>query len=148
MLTLVVTRGTVAALDRLDITLPATGESRSADGVTVMRPVAERTYLLDPRPGVAAALLSAGQRLVDQSDYWVPLALSGPRAAEALARHWKVDLHPEASPPERTTRSTLATISCILLRDGLDAFRLFLPRSFARAGFAELAETLHRLPDD
>jgi sarcosine oxidase subunit gamma len=148
VLTLVVTRGTGGALAQLNLALPATGESRSAGEATVMRPVADRAYLLDAGPDAAAALLAAGQRLVDQSDYWVALSLTGPRAAEALARHWKPDLDPAVFPPGHATRSTLGPIACILLRDGPEAFRLFLPRSFARAGFAELAETLHRLPDD
>jgi sarcosine oxidase subunit gamma len=148
VLTLVVTRGTGAALVRLGLALPATGESQSAGEATVMRPGADRAYLLDAAPDAATALLAAGQRLVDQSDYWVALSLTGPRAAEALARHWKPDLDAAVFPAGHATRSTLGPIACILLRYGTEAFRLFLPRSFARAGFAELAETLHRLPGD
>lgn len=148
ILTLPLSPTTAPSLEQVSLALPATGESLSAQDTLVLRPVADRIYLLDPRPGTQALLADLGQPVVDQSDYWVPILLQGPRASEALARHWKPDLHPDVFPPGRTTRSTLGPIACILLREGMDGFRLFLPRSFARAGFAELAETLDRLPGD
>lgn len=135
-----------AALARIGLDVPPVGGTQGSQDRRVLRPVAARAYLLGARPGDAETLRAAGLRHVDQSDYWVGMTLNGPRAVETLQRHWKPDLHPSRFAPGQTTRARLGVAPCLLLRDGMQDFTMLVPRSLARASFAELADTLHLLP--
>jgi hypothetical protein len=135
------------ALAQIGAPLPTIGAvSDLADGNRILRPVATRAYLVGTTPVPPDGLRAAGLRGVDQSDYWVGLALQGPRAVEALQRHWKPDLHLGQFAPGQTTRAKLGAAPCLMVRDTVQDFTLLVPRSLARASYAEIAETLHLLP--
>ena len=68
---------------------------------------------------------------VDVSANRVCLELSGPGAADVLARGCALDLHPSVFPPGRCAQTLVARAQVILLRTGDDVFRLLVRPSFA-----------------
>ena len=68
---------------------------------------------------------------VDVSANRVCLELSGPGAADVLARGCALDLHPSVFPPGRCAQTLVARAQVILLRTGDDTFRLLVRPSFA-----------------
>lgn len=88
-----------------------------------------------------AALSSAlqGSAFVsDQSHGRVRIGLSGPQAAELLAKGTAVDMHPSAFPEGRSTVTLFGHITLQLTRIGADSFELTVLRSFAEALYEEL----------
>jgi methylglutamate dehydrogenase subunit D len=75
--------------------------------------------------------------LSDQSDAWVGLQLSGPAAADVLARLAPLDLHPDAFPPGSVARTLLRHLACLLVA-GADGFEILVMRSFARSAVHDL----------
>ena len=67
----------------------------------------------------------------DVSANRVCLELSGPGAADVLARGCALDLHDSVFPPGRCAQTLVARAQVILLRTGDDAFRLLVRPSFA-----------------
>jgi sarcosine oxidase subunit gamma len=104
-------------------------------------------------PSRIAALSSAlrGSAFVsDQSHGRVRIGLSGPQAAELLAKGTAVDLHPSAFPGGRSAVTLFGHISLQLTRTGADSFELTVLRSFAEALYEELealAVSLGGLPE-
>ncbi|GAJ93789.1 sarcosine oxidase subunit gamma [Agrobacterium sp. SHOUNA12C] len=96
----------------------------------------------DPLPPSRLAALSStlqGSAFVsDQSHGRVRIGLSGPQAAELLARGTAVDLHPSAFPEGRSAVTLFGHISLQLTRTGVDSFELTVLRSFAEALYEEL----------
>lgn len=87
--------------------------------------------------GISDAL-PAGTFLSDQSHGRVRLRLSGPRAAECLAKGTAIDLHPNVFPEGQSAITLFNHISVLLTRTGPEAFELAVLRSFAES----LHETL------
>jgi len=73
------------------------------------------------------------------------LRLSGPKAAEVLARDLAVDLHPSQFPSGSVALTSIQDVSVTLhrVRDlgGSAMYDLYLPRGFARALFERLCHT-------
>ena len=68
---------------------------------------------------------------VDVSANRVVLELSGPDAADVLARGCSVDLHPSVFGAGRCAQTLLARAQVILVRDDVDRFRILVRPSFA-----------------
>lgn len=84
---------------------------------------------LDAEFGGAAAI-------VEQSDAWVALVLSGERVRDALARMVSFDLHPELFAVGHVAVSATAHVGVILWRlpdEGGARYSLAFPRSFSGA---------------
>jgi sarcosine oxidase subunit gamma len=64
-----------------------------------------------------AASFSKSATLTDQSDAWVRLALTGPRAAETLERLSMVDLSPQGFDQGQVARTVFEHINVIVMRD-------------------------------
>jgi sarcosine oxidase subunit gamma len=71
------------------------------------------------------------QAAVDVSAERVCLELTGPGAAEVLARGCSLDLHPSAFPPGRCAQTLVARAEAIVWRTDAESFRLLVRPSFA-----------------
>lgn len=76
--------------------------------------------------------------VTDQSDGWTALALSGPGAADALARLVPLDLAPAGFPSGSAARTELRHMACLILARA-DGFELLVMRSFAASAIHEIA---------
>ena len=77
-----------------------------------------------------AALAGWHAAIVDVSDAYAGFAITGPKAAELLAKGCAIDLHPSAFGQGQVVRTLLAKADITLLRDAA-GFRLYVLRSFA-----------------
>jgi sarcosine oxidase subunit gamma len=68
---------------------------------------------------------------VDVSANRVAFELSGPGAADVLARGCSLDLHPSAFPPGRCAQTLVARAQVILFRADEETFQLLVRPSFA-----------------
>lgn len=75
-----------------------------------------------------------------QSDSWVGLRLSGPKARVALERICPIDLHPSAFPEGRVARTVMEHLGVIVLRESDDGF-LLLSASSSAGSFLHAIET-------
>jgi len=87
--------------------------------------------------GIAGAL-PRGVFLSDQSHGRIRIRVSGPRAAQVLARGTAVDLHGSAFPAGAAAMTLFGHIPVHLSRTGEAEFELTVLRSFAEALFGEL----------
>ena len=76
----------------------------------------------------------------DQSDSWVALRLSGPKALTVLERICPLDLSPGSFVPGSVARTVMEHLSTIVLREHLENFFFMSPRSSARS-FLHALET-------
>ena len=76
----------------------------------------------------------------DQSDSWVALRLSGPKALAILERTCPLDLSPDFFGPGSVARTAMEHLSTIVLREHLETFFFMSPRSSARS-FLHALET-------
>lgn len=133
------------ALKPLGLTLPKPGEvSAKGDARLVWAGRGQALLVGSPAPEG----LSPHAAVTDQTDGWVCLTLTGPRAAQALSRLVALDLRPTAFAPGTSARAALNHMPLILIRDtvdGVDSFQILTFRSMARTAWNELAEVLHHL---
>ncbi len=116
---------------------------RVGDGVSAIGP---GRWLLD---GLLAAagqeyalrdLLAGIAGVVDESDGWVVLDLSGARVGDALAKLVPIDLHPKSFREGDLALTIAEHINVRLWRlSGGNAYRLAAPRSYAESLFRSLA---------
>ena len=90
----------------------------------------------------AAKAPASGAAVVDQTDGWASLALTGEDAAAVLARLVPLDLDPAVFPPGTVARTLLRHVMLLLIGTG-DGFELMVPRSYARTVVRELSEAMH-----
>lgn len=88
--------------------------------------------------GAFAHALPARTHVSDQSHGRVRIRLSGPRAAQLLAKGTAVDLHPSAFAEGNAAITLFGHISIHLARTGAEDFELTVLRSFAEALYEEL----------
>ncbi len=69
----------------------------------------------------------------DQTDSWVMVSLTGPMVRCALERICSLDLHPEAFPSGKVSRTVMEHLGVIIYRATPDKFILFSARSSARS---------------
>lgn len=92
-----------------------------------------------PEKAIASDLGDAAY-FVDQSDAWVVVSISGPRAREALERICPIDLDPGVFTEGSVASTVMEHLSAIICREGADAFLLLSPRSSAKS-FLHALET-------
>ena len=131
-----------AAERGLGAPLPAIGRTASSDfrgGSTLVGLQTDQWLVLTPEGDAPAAIVreAVGQApaVTDQSDAWTGLVLEGPRASVALERTCRLDLHPEAFAPGHAARTAMEHMAVILVRESIERFALFTPRS-SEASFA------------
>ncbi len=83
------------------------------------------------------ARLAGRAALVDQSDGWTGLALTGAGAAVVLARLVPLDLAPVAFPAGGVARSLLGHVDCLLIA-GTAGFEILVARSFTRTAVHDI----------
>jgi sarcosine oxidase subunit gamma len=90
---------------------------------------------------VEAARLEGLAAVVDQSDGWAGLGLTGTAARDVLARLVPLDLDPSVFPPGAAARSQLRHVPLLLVAVA-GGFELMVPRSYARTAVRELGEAM------
>ena len=134
-------RGTREAVERgLGIVLPEVGRSASSafgGGSTLLGLQRDQWFALMASAGET---VSDGAAVTDQGDAWAPFALEGPRAAAALERTCRLDLHPNAFPVGGVARTSMEHLATMILRETIERFVLLSPRSSAES-FAHAVAT-------
>ena len=125
---------TLTAAYNLDI--PRVGTAAHAAGVDVLGLTQDQFFILftgighDPADDVRAKIGDSGY-LVDQSDSWVVVHLSGPRCREMLERICPIDLHDDAFPIGTVARTVMEHLATIIYRNENGDFTLLSARSSA-----------------
>jgi len=97
----------------------------------VVTPPAEAAAMAAGLDAALAGIRRAG--VVDVSDNYTTLRISGPRAPWVLAKGWAVDLHSDAFATGRVAQSNLALANVILRRtDDAPSYEILVRPSFAR----------------
>jgi len=145
LVSLAVPNGGAAALaDRVkqaySVDLPAVGNSTHSkiDDAFLLGMACDQIFLLFDDPGgdpVAHVenLLGETAYLVDQSDSWVMLAISGERARDALERICPIDLLPGKFAVGHVARTVLEHHAGIVMRSDTARYLLLSPRSSAKS---------------
>lgn len=81
----------------------------------------------------------------DQSDAWARLSLTGPAAAQVLARYVPIDLRLSALPVGASIRSQLYHVPLCLMRLDAETFEVLVFRSMAQTAWHELASALRAI---
>lgn len=110
----------------------------AADGVSVLW-LGPDEWLAVAEDGDSAALCGkledamakVHHAVVDLSDNYAVIELSGHAARWVLAKGWPQDLHPSAFKPGRCSQGMLSHAQIVLEQTGDDAYRLFVRPSFA-----------------
>lgn len=88
-----------------------------------------------PAPALAEAAV------IDQTDGWAGMGLSGPGAEAVLARLVPLDLRTAAFPEGATARSLLGHVQVLILRRA-GGFELLVPASYGRFAWHEVEKAL------
>jgi sarcosine oxidase subunit gamma len=143
--------GCVAVVrDSFGVELPlAANTVARSDALTALW-LGPRSWLLvageDPPPSDYAAardaLNAAGAALFDVSAARVAWTVSGPRAADVLAKGCPLDFHPRAFTAGTCAQSVYGHVGVLVARcDDAPAFALLAPRSYAREVWHALCES-------
>lgn len=129
--------GVEAALGLAPPIAPNTVAERAGTALLWLGPdewlVVAGTEAPDPRPTLETALSGVFATLVELSDNYAGIRISGAEARPVLEKGWSVDLHPRAFGPGRCAQSHLAHAPALLWqRDELPSYELFVRPSFAR----------------
>lgn len=89
----------------------------------------DQAMLIGPAPD---ATLAAHASLVDQSDGWAVVDLTGAGAADVLARLTTIDLRDGVFAVGHTARTDLMHMMSSITRTGADSYRIMVFRAFAR----------------
>lgn len=120
--------------------LPAVGKSTSSQtgNAAMLGMSRDQIFLLFDEPAgdpVAHVqeLLGESAYIVDQSDSWVMLAISGARARAALERICPIDLHRGNFAVGDVARTVMEHHAAIVMRTEGEAYLLLSPRSSAKS---------------
>ena len=131
-------RAAGSALKALGLGWPKPGQAVTGQGGTCLWSGQGQALLIGPEPeglvGIAA--------LTDQSDAWARLELSGPHAADVLARLVPLDLRERAFPVGAVARSGLNHMMMVLHRTGSESFEVLVFRSMAATAVHELRHAM------
>lgn len=89
---------------------------------------------------LAAALAGQGAHVVDQSDGFVLMRMTGPNVRRILAKCIAVDLHPQSFAVGRAAAMMCCHVAANVARVGADTFEIAVPRSYADDVFEEIVE--------
>lgn len=123
-----------AAWDGFGLSLPSRPEFARAPGLRAVWAGPER-WLIVAEGDVEAALtekLGACATVTDQTDARIVLHVSGPRAADALAKGIAVDLHPRIFHTGMAAMTLAGDVPVLLWQeDAAPTYALAVPRSYA-----------------
>jgi len=128
------------------VALPKIGKSIvAADGTRLIRlapdlAFAVFTHTTPDAENVFAEQLGGAAYTTDQTDVWVALGLSGPKARRALERICMLDLHPNAFAVDDAARTVMEHLGVLILRTGADDY-LLLSASSSAGSFLHALET-------
>ena len=83
--------------------------------------------------------------LTDQSDSWVMISISGPKARTTLQQTCSVDLHSANFQSGALIRTAMANLRTIIVCQGENTFLVMSPRSSARSFFKVLETSIRNL---
>lgn len=127
-------------LKPLGLSFPAPNRVTMADDARLIWTGRGQAMLM----GVAPPALGHAAAVTDQTDGWICLSLTGPRADQALMRLVPLDLRATAMPAGATARSGLNHMPLILVRAD-DGFLILTFRSMARSAWHELHDVLRHM---
>ena len=125
-------------LKALGLAMPEPSTFVEKKGLRIVWTGREQAFLI----GAESPVLE-GAAVTDQSDGWAVLSLSGPAAADVLARLVPMDLRLSACPVGTALRSQLNHMNAVILRTGDYAFEIMVFRSMARTAWHELETATH-----
>ena len=141
-----------AIASSLKTKIPAIGKTTASnvDNALLLGMQQEQIFLLFDYPGNHAVdylpkeIRDAGY-LTDQSDSWVMISISGPKARATLQQTCSVDLHSAIFPNGAVIRTVMENLSTIILCEGENKFLVMSPRSSARSFFKVLETSIKNL---
>lgn len=83
-----------------------------------------------------------GAAVADQSSAWAVLSLTGPAAADVLARLTPLDLRDAAFPEASTARTMIGHMTASLTRIGPDTYEIMVFRSMTRTAVHEITRAM------
>ncbi|MCP5037697.1 MAG: sarcosine oxidase subunit gamma [Rhodobacteraceae bacterium] len=115
------------------IFMPEIGASTTSANLAMrlVRLGVDQLFLLGQSSDAKPAQLKGTVYTTDQSDVWIGLELSGPKARTALARICPIDLHPKVFAIDAAARTSMEHLGTIIIRTGNDAFVLLSASSSA-----------------
>lgn len=134
--------GADAALAPLGFGFPAPNTMAQAQGARIVWTGRGQAFVIGADAPEGLASVAA---LTDQSDGWAGLRLSGPAAADVLARLVPLDLSPRVFPTCAAARSLLGHMALVLMRPEPEVFDLLVFRSMARTAVHELETAMTQL---
>ncbi len=127
-------------LEPFGLSFPAPGTTASKGTARIVWTGPDQAFLIGvqpPDPGPAAAT-------TDQSGGWSALRLSGPRAADVMARLCPLDFRHVAFKPGQAARAQLGHMNAIFWAED-EALMILTFRSMARTAWNECAHALSAL---
>ncbi len=129
-----------------------TASRRTSNGDVAIVAIGPATWLVtheyegNALPATLRESLGDLASIVDQTDGYAVLRLSGPRLYDTLAKLIPLDLHPQAFTPHAAASTVVAHIGVTLWRltdatDGAPVFEIAVPRSFAVNFWHELIDS-------
>lgn len=94
-------------------------------------------------PGAVKKVLKKVQEtayLTDQSDSWVMITVSGPKARNVIQRTCPIDMHPSIFQNGAVARTVMDHLNTIIVCEGPNTFLLMSPRSSSKS-FLNAVET-------
>ncbi|MDW3222447.1 MAG: sarcosine oxidase subunit gamma [Paracoccaceae bacterium] len=119
--------------------LPRPNRSSDKEGARAIWFGRGAILLAGPAPDAGLANIAA---VVDQSDAWACVTLSGEGAEDVLARLVPVDLRASKFKPGHTARSQIGHMNGSITRTGADVFLILVFRSMASTLVHELKEAM------
>ncbi len=142
-LNLFIVRGALQELRQLGLVLPAAvGETLEAESYSAMWIGPDQWLIVAQERTIASAPIMTSPTMVDVSDYYTCIGVSGAQARHALAKLTAIDLHPRAFQASRAVATLMAKSSVWLWMTSSqpDTFRVFVRRSHADYLWCLLAE--------
>ena len=141
-----------AVASSLKTEIPAIGKSTTSnvDSTLLLGMQQDQIFLLFDYSGNNAVdylpqEIRAVGYLTDQSDSWVIISISGPKARATLQQTCSVDLHPAIFQNGAVIRTVMANLSTIIVCEGEDTFLVMSPRSSAKSFFKVLETSIRNL---
>ncbi|GLQ25984.1 sarcosine oxidase subunit gamma [Sulfitobacter pacificus] len=134
------TSGLSAALERAHgVKLPAAGRSTGKGGLRCLWFGRDEVMLIGAAPDAALADHAA---VVDQSDAWAVVNISGAGAVDVLARLVPLDLRAGTFKRGHTARSQLGHMNASITRTGPESFQIMVFRSMAGTLLHDLKQAM------
>ena len=125
--------------DILGYKYPAANRTHGKDGNRLIWMSHDTAFLIGPPPDKT---LQKHAALVDQSDGWILLRLTGADSENVLARLTPVDLRAAVFKRGHTARSLIKHVNVSITRMGANGFDLLVMRSFARSLADDVIEAM------